>query len=65
MPTKDLEAQPHHTPVLRKAGAGIVLVIAAAIVLKVAIGMIMAVFWTIVAIAAVVGVIWALKTILW
>jgi hypothetical protein len=65
MPTKDLEAQQHHSPVLRKAGAAVVLVVAGAIALKIAIGFVMAIFWTIVVIAAVVGVIWALKTLVW
>ena len=63
MPSNELQAQPHHTPVLKKAGAGIVLVIAGVIAVKIVIGMVMAVFWTLVVIAAVVGVLWALKTL--
>jgi hypothetical protein len=65
MPSNELEAQAHHTPVLRKAGAAVVLVIAGVIAVKIVIGMVMAVFWTLVVIAAVVGVIWALKTLVW
>jgi hypothetical protein len=61
----DVEAQPHHTPVLRRAVAGVVLVVVAALAIKLAIGFVTAIFWTIVAVAAVVAVLWALKTILW
>jgi len=65
MPSNELEAQPHHTPVLKKAGAAVVLVIVGVVAVKVVVGMIMAVFWTLIAIAAVVGVLWALKTLVW
>lgn len=61
----ELEARPHHVPVLRKAAAGVVLIVAAALAIKIVIGFVMAIFWTIVVIAAVVGVIWALKTLVW
>lgn len=61
----NLEKRPRHTPVLRKAGAGLVLVIAAAIILKLAIGFVIAIFWTVVVVALVVAVLWALKTIVW
>lgn len=61
----EIEAQPHRTPVVRKAFAGLVLVAVAALAVKVVIGMIMAVFWVVVAVAAVVAVLWALKTIVW
>jgi hypothetical protein len=50
--------------VVRKVTAGLVLVAAAALVIHFAIGLVMAVFWTAVVIAAIVAVIWALKTIL-
>jgi hypothetical protein len=62
---KELEAPQHHTPVLRKAGAGLVLVVVGAIAIKVVIGVVSAVFWTIVVVAAVVAVLWALKTLVW
>jgi hypothetical protein len=61
----ELEAQPTRTPVLRKALAGVVLVIVAALAVKVVIGLIMGVFWIIIGVAAVVAVLWALKTIVW
>jgi hypothetical protein len=47
-----------------KALAVGVLVIAAWILIKVAIGIVGAVFWTVVAIAAVVAVLWALNRLL-
>jgi hypothetical protein len=47
-----------------KALAVGVLVIAAWVLIKVAIGIVGAVFWTVVAIAAVVAVLWALNRLL-
>jgi hypothetical protein len=65
MRTSELEARPSHTPVLRRAVAGVVLILVAALVVKIAIGFVMAIFWTIVVVAAVLAVLWALKTLLW
>ena len=42
-----------------------VLIIAVALAAKIVIGLVMAAFWTIVAIAVVVAILWALKTIFW
>jgi flagellar biosynthesis protein FliQ len=56
---------PHHVSIVRKAFAGAILVVAAALILKLVIGFVIAIFWTVVAVAAVVAIIWALKTILW
>jgi hypothetical protein len=50
--------------VVRKAVAGLVLIVAAALVIKLAIGFVMAIFWTVVVIAAIIAILWALKTIL-
>ena len=61
----EVEAHPHHTPILRRAFAGLVLVVVAALAIKLAIGFVMAIFWTIVAVAAVLAVLWALKTLIW
>jgi hypothetical protein len=61
----EIEAQPSHTPVLRKALAGVVVILVAALAVKIAIGFVMAIFWTIVAVAAVLAVLWALKTLIW
>lgn len=65
MRTQELEAQQHHTPVLRKAFAGLVLVIVAALAIKIVLGFVIAIFWGIIALAAVVAVLWALKTLVW
>ena len=65
MRTEQLEARPAHTPVLRKAAAGVVLILVAALAVKILIGFVMAIFWTIVVVAAVVAVLWALKTLIW
>lgn len=60
-----LEPQPARTPILRKAAAGLVAVAVAALVIHVVIGLVLAVFWVFVALAAVVAVLWALKTLVW
>ena len=60
-----VEAQRSHTPIVRKAFAGVVLIVAAALILKLVIGFVIAIFWTVVVVAAVLAVLWALKTILW
>jgi hypothetical protein len=62
----EVEAAPkHHTPVLRKALAGVVLIVAVALVLKLVIGFVIAIFWTVVAIALAVAILWAIKTLVW
>jgi hypothetical protein len=61
----ELEARPTHHPVVRKAFAGLVLIVAAALALKLVIGFVIAIFWTIVVIAVVVAIAWALKTLIW
>ncbi len=65
MRTQELEAQQHHTPIVRKAFAGLVLVVVAALVIKVVVGFVIAIFWGIVAVAAVLAVLWAVKTLVW
>jgi hypothetical protein len=61
----EIEPQRRRTPVLRKAGAGLVLVVAAAIALKLVIGFVIAIFWTVVIVAVVGAILWALKTLVW
>jgi hypothetical protein len=60
-----VEASRSRTPVLRKAFAGIVLVAVAALLLKIVIGFVVAIFWTVVVVAAVLAVVWAVKTLVW
>ena len=62
---KQLETQGERTPIRKKAAASLVLVVASALAIWVAIGIIKAIFVTVVIIAAVVAVLWALKTIVW
>jgi hypothetical protein len=59
----DIEAQPHRTPIIRRAAAGLVLIAAVALAIHFIIGLIMTIFWVVVAVAAVVAVLWAIKTI--
>jgi hypothetical protein len=61
----DLERSRSKTPVVRKAAAGLVLVVVAALVVKLVLGLVLAVFWFVVVAAVIVAVLWALKTILW
>jgi hypothetical protein len=61
----EIEARPSHTPVLRRALAGLVVIVVAALAVKLVVGFVIAIFWTIVAVAAVVAVLWALKTLIW
>ena len=65
MHTTDVEVQRRHVPILRRALAGVILVIAAALAIHLIIGVVMAVFWIVVTLAVVVAVLWALKTLLW
>lgn len=61
----ELEAAPSRPPVLKRVFAGLVLIVAAALAVKIVIGLVMAVFWTVVAVAVVIAILWALKTIFW
>jgi hypothetical protein len=61
----EVAAQPVRHPVVRKVFAGLVLVAAAALILKLVIGFVIAIFWTVVVVAAVLAVLWAVKTIIW
>lgn len=59
----ELDTQPARTPIVRRAAAGLVLVAVVALAIHFVIGLIMTIFWVVVAVAAVLAVIWALKTI--
>jgi hypothetical protein len=61
----NLEPTRSRTPMVRKAAAGVVLIIALAIIAKLLIGFVIAVFWVVVVVAVVAAVLWALKTIIW
>jgi hypothetical protein len=61
----ELERSQSGSPVLKKIGAGLVLVIAAALAIHFAIGLIMGIFWVIVVVAVVAAVLWAVKTLVW
>jgi hypothetical protein len=65
MASNDLEVSRSRPPILKRAFAGLVLIAAAALVLKIVAGVVMAVFWTAVGVAAVIAILWALKTIFW
>ena len=60
-----IEPSRSRTPVVRKAAAGLVLIVVAALAVKILIGFVMAIFWTVVVIAAVLAVLWAVKTLVW
>jgi hypothetical protein len=60
-----IEPTRSRTPVVRKAAAGLVLIVVAALAIKILIGFVTAIFWTVVVIAAVLAVLWAVKTLVW
>ncbi len=59
----NLEARPPRTPIVRRAAAGLVLIAAVALAIHFVIGLIMTIFWVVVAVAAVLAVLWAIRTI--
>ena len=61
----EIEPTRTKTPVVKKAAAGLVLVIVAALVLKLLIGFVVAIFWVAVVVAIIGAVLWALKTLVW
>lgn len=50
---------------MRKVVASLVLVVGVLIAIKLLAGIVAAVFWSIVAVAVVVAILWAIKTIFW
>jgi hypothetical protein len=60
-----IEHRPARPPILRRAFAGLVLIVAAALAVKLAVGFVMAIFWTVVAVAVVLAILWAIKTLIW
>jgi hypothetical protein len=61
----EIEAQPARPPIVRRAVAGVVLIAAVALALKLVIGLVMTVFYVVVIAAVVVAVLWAAKTLFW
>jgi uncharacterized membrane protein YccC len=59
----EVEATRARPPVLKRAAATLVLVAIAALAIHFIIGLVVAVFWIVVAVAAVVAVLWAVNTI--
>jgi len=62
-PFQDAHKDPKPS-LLRRGLALLILVAAVALALKIVIGFVIAIFWIIVAVAAVIAVLWALKTLL-
>lgn len=61
-----VEAHRSRTPaIVRKAAAGLVLVVAVVLALKLIIGFVTWLFGTIVIIAVVAAILWAIKTLVW
>lgn len=60
-----VEARPHRTPILKRAAAGIVLVVAAALAISLVIAFVKAIFVTVLTVVVVIAILWALKTIFW
>ena len=64
MSSRQIEGRPERTPVVRKAVAGLILLAVAALVIHVAVHLVLAVFWVLVGLVAVVAVLWALNALL-
>jgi len=61
----DVQAtRPARPPILKRAVAGLVLIAAAALAIHIVIGLVVTVFWVLVAAAVVVAILWALNTLL-
>jgi hypothetical protein len=58
-----MEEAPSSSGLLTKVVAGAVLLLAGWILLKIAIGIVSAVFWTVLAVVAVLAVLWAVMTL--
>ena len=65
MNTSQVELEHQRPSLLRRLFALVVLLVAAAIALKVIIGFVMAIFWVVVGVVVVAAVLWALKTLVW
>ena len=61
----EVEQSRARPPVVKRALAGVVLIAAVALALKLVIGLVMTVFYVVVIAAVVLAVLWALKTIIW
>jgi hypothetical protein len=59
-----LEPKRSGQPILKKAAVGLVLVAIAALVIHLAIGLVIAVFWIVAVVAVIAAVVWALNTLL-
>jgi hypothetical protein len=58
-----MEAQESRPSLARRGLAVLILVVAAYVLLKIVIGIVAAVSWVVVAVIAVVGVLWAINTL--
>jgi hypothetical protein len=56
--------EPQKPSILKRGLATLVLIAVLALILKVVIGFVIAIFWIVVAVAAIVAVLWALNTLL-
>jgi hypothetical protein len=54
-----------HPSIVRRAVAGLVLVAAAVLAFHFIVGLIVTVFYVVAAVAVIVAVLWALKTLVW
>jgi fatty acid desaturase len=60
----EIEQSRSRPPILKRAAAGLVLVVVAALAFHLVIGLIMTVFWIVAIVAVIAAVVWALNTIL-
>ena len=60
----DIEGSRSKPPILKRGVAALVVIAVAALAIHIVIGLVVTVFWIVLAVAAVVAVLWALNTLL-
>jgi hypothetical protein len=61
----EVPVESHRPSLIRRALAVVVIIAVAALAVHLVVGLVMAVFWFAVVATAVLGVLWALKTLVW
>jgi hypothetical protein len=62
--SRQIQNRPHHSPVLRKVGAGLIVLAVAALAIQLVIHLIVGVIIVCAVVVAIVAVLWALNNIL-
>jgi hypothetical protein len=60
---RQLEVHRSRPPIVKRALAGVVLIVVVALAIHLVIGLVMTIFWIVVAAAAIAAVLWAINTL--